>query len=217
MAYLNGHSLTVWKQGEGLTASDLNANFAALADLVERAMAQALQPDAAAVGLEMRLGRLEERVAALEDLTAMHARQRNEREYAPLSSMGAVLMTLNQLRRVLEAAVERIDRVHADLGIDHDDLARRLARIEQQPDSATEADFTALARDHKRLAAVEQTLLGQVIGLRAELAYVRKIAEGSDRESNRKDYAPMAYFGAMLQRINEMEKRLPPEGGHDAG
>jgi hypothetical protein len=209
VSHLNGHSLVVWKKGDQLTSDHLNQNFAALADWVERAMAQALQPDAAAVGLEMRLGRLEERVTALEHLTAMHARQRNEREYAPLSSMGAVLVTLNQLRRALEAAVERIDQMHADLGIDHDDLARRIARLEQQPDSATQEDFAALEKDHKRLAAVEQTLLGQVIGLRAELAYVRKVAEGSDRESNRKDYAPMAYFGHLMQRIKEIEERLP--------
>jgi FKBP-type peptidyl-prolyl cis-trans isomerase len=209
MAYLNGHSLTVWKQGDRLLSTDLNHNFGVLADLVERAMAQALQPDAAAVGLEMRLGRLEERVAALEHLTAMHARQRNEREYAPLSSMGAVLVLVNEATRKTEQVIARLTELLADRAIEYENFNRRLHRVEQQPDSATQEDFAALAADHKRLALTEDMLLAQVSGLRHELIYTRRIAEGKDREANRKDYAPMAYFGHLMQRIKELEARLP--------
>lgn len=209
MAHLNGHSLKTWKKGDGLTADALNGNFLALADRVETAMAQALMPDPAAVGLEMAIGRLADRVAALEHLTAMHARQRNEKEWAPLSHLGALVTLVNQATRKLEDATRRIDETHAGLAVDHDDLHRRIARIEQQPDSATQEDFTVLARDHERLALKEHMLLAQVIALRHEVRVLRDLATAKDRVANRLEFAPMSYVGFVLQRLKELEARLP--------
>lgn len=211
MAHLNGHSLTKWSKGDQLRAIDLNGNFAALADMAHAAMAQAMMPDPAAVGLEMAIGRLTERIAALEHLTAMHARQRNEKEWAPLSHLGGLVVLVNQATRKLEEATRRIDETHASLAVEHDDLDRRIARIEQQPDSAAQEDFSILARDHERLALKEHMLLAQIIALRHETSILRELALGHDREANRREYAPMSYVGAILQRLAEMEKRLPPE------
>lgn len=209
MAHLNGHSLKTWKKGDGLTAIDLNVNFAALADMAERAMAQALMPDPANVALEMRLAQQQQRIEALEHLTAMHARQRNEKEWAPLSHLGALVVLVNQATRKLEDATRRIDETHASLAVEHDDLDRRIARIEQQPDSAREEDFTVLARDHERLALKEHMLLAQVIALRHEVRVLRDLATAKDRVANRLEFAPMAYVGHLLQRIREIEARLP--------
>lgn len=209
MAHLNGHSLTRWSKGDGLTADALNGNFAALADMAHAAMAQAMMPDPAAVGLEMALGRLAERVTALEHLTAMHARQRNEKEWAPLSHLGALVTLVNNAQRNLEDAVRRIDETHAALAVDHEDLHRRLLRIEQQPDAAAKEDFVVLAGDHERLAVKEHMLMAQIIALRHEVSILRELALGRDRQANRLEFAPMAYVGHLLERIRGIEARLP--------
>lgn len=209
MGHLNGQSLKTWKKGDGLAAIDLNQNFAALAGRIEAAMAQALMPDPANVGLEMRLGRLLERVGALEELTALHARQRNEKEWAPLSHLGAVLTRVNDLQRKLEDAVFRIDEACARLGVDHEDIHRRMARLEQQPQPAREEDFVVLADHHERLRVKEHMLLAQVIALRHEVSILRRLALGRDRVANRLEFAPMAYVGHLLERIRGIEARLP--------
>lgn len=99
MGYLPDHGLTVWRQGDQLSAATLNANFAVLLEYVEQALTQALTPDAAVVALEMRLGRLEERLAALEGMAAMHERQRNEKQYAPLATVAHLLQRLEKLEQ----------------------------------------------------------------------------------------------------------------------
>lgn len=209
MAHLNGHSLTRWNKGDQLRADALNGNFAALADMAHAAMAQALQPDPANVALEMAIGRLAERIAALEHLTAMHARQRNEKEWAPLSHVGAIVVLVNELRRHVDKAILRIDELHAALVCDHDDLHRRIARIEQQPEAAHKEEFTVLAAQHERLALKEHMLLAQVIALRHETSILRDLALGRDRQANRLEFAPMAYVGHLLERIRGIEARLP--------
>lgn len=211
MAHLNGHNLTTWGKGDQLRAIDLNGNFATLADRIEYAMATALMPDPAAVSLEMQLAAQAKRIEALESLTSLHARQRNEKEWAPLSHLGALVTLVNQACRQLEEATRRIDETHAGLAVDHDDLNRRIARIEQQPDSASHEDFTVLARDHERLALKEHMLLAQVIALRHEVRVLRDLASAKDRVANRLEFAPMSYVGFILQRIKEIEVRLPAE------
>lgn len=207
MGHLNGHTLQRWNKGDQLAAEQLNGNFAAVFDMAEAAMAQALQPDPANVALEMRLARLEKRVAALESLTAMHARQRNEKEWAPLSHLGAVLLRVNDMQRQVEHAVARLEELYVGTATDHDDLHRRLLRIEQQPEAAPKEDFTALSLDHDRIALKEHMLLAQVIALRHEVSILRDLALGKDRQANRLEYAPMAYVGHLLQRIREIEER----------
>lgn len=203
--HLNGPELKTWKKGDGLGATDLNGNFAVLADRIERVMVQALMPDQANVALEMRLRTLAERITALEHLTAMHARQRNEREWAPLSHVGALVVLVNNLRADLERAVRRLDEMHASLGSEHLDLDRRILRIEQQPEAAREEDFAALVSDHKRIAEKEHMLLSQVIALRAEVTILRSLTMGHDREANRMEYAPLSTVAHLLQRIMALE------------
>lgn len=207
MGHVNGHALTKWSKGDQLRAIDLNQNFATLADRIEHAMATALMPDPANVALEMRLAAQERRIAALESLTAMHARQRNEREWAPLSHVGALVVLVNQLRTDLERAVLRLDQMHASLGSDHLDLDRRILRIEQQPEAATEEAFTALVRDFKRIAQKEHMLLSQIIALRHETRILRELALGHDRQANRLEFAPLSTVGHLLQRIMALEAK----------
>lgn len=205
MAHLNGRALQTWKRGDGLTADALNSNFATLADRIEHAMATALMPDPAAVGLEMSLGDIKKRLATVEYMLTLHARQRNEREWAPLSHLGALVVMVNDLQRKLEEAVLRLDQMHASLGSDHLDLDRRLARLEQQPEAATEEAFAALVRDHKRVALKEHMLLAQIIALRHETRILRELALGHDRLANRKEYAPLSTVAHLLQRIMALE------------
>jgi len=205
MAHLNGRALTTWKKGEGLAAADLNGNFALLADRIESTMARAVMPEPAVVDLEMRHAAVAQRVQRLEELTAMHARQRNEREWAPLSHLGALVTMVNEVHAKFEAACRRIDETHAGRGVEHDDLHRRLQRIEQQPDSATQEDFAALAFDHERLALKEHMLLAQVIALRTEVTLLREMTMGHDREANRREYAPLSMVAHLLERIMKLE------------
>lgn len=205
MAHLNGPALKTWKKGDGLGATDLNGNFGILADRIERVMAEALMPDPANVSLEMRLATQAKRIEALEHLTAMHARQRNEREWAPLSHVGALVVMVNNLQRKLEKAVARLDQVHASLGVDHDDLDRRLARLEQQPEAADKESFGALVRDHERVALKEHMLMAQIIALRHETRILRELTMGHDRQANRMEFAPLSTVGHLLQRIMALE------------
>ena len=207
MAHLNGQSLKAWSKGDGLAAIDLNSNFAILADRIERVMVQALMPDQANTDLQMRHAALTERIGRLEDLTSMHARQRNEKEWAPLSHLGALVTMVNETNRRFEDACRRIDGMHARRGVEHEDLGRRLARIEQQPDSATQEDFAALARDHERLLLKEHMLLAQVIALRHEVSLLRELALGHDRNANRMQFAPLATVAHLLGRIMKLEQR----------
>src|SRR5215471_3798680 len=205
MAHLNGQALQTWNKGDSLTADALNANFQIIAGRIERVMARALMPDAASTNLQMRMRAIVERIGRLEDLTAMHARQRNEREWAPLSHVGALVTMVNEVNRRFEDACRRIDQMHAGKAIEHEDLNRRLQRFEQQPDAAREEDFAALARDHERLALKEHMLLSQIIALRAEVRIVRELALGHDREANRKEYAPLSTVAHLLERIMKLE------------
>jgi len=205
MAHLNGQALQTWNKGDSLTADALNANFQIIADRLERVMAQALLPDAANTDLQMRMRAIVERIGRLEDLTAMHARQRNEKEWAPLSHLGALVTMVNEVNRRFEDACRRIDEMHTRRGVEHEDLDRRLQRFEQQPDSASEEDFIALARDHERLALKEHMLLAQVIALRHEVGLLRQMAMGHARNRNEIEYAPMSTVGHLLSRIMKLE------------
>jgi len=207
VGHLPDNGLTVWERGTQLTAEALNSNFAILRADAEQALAQALLPDPAVVGLEMRLGRLEERLERIEGMLAMHERQRNEREYAPLASLGGVLLRLDGLQRVTEDAVARLEAAQAAAETMHHDQHLRLSRLEQQPEAATAAEHRALRRAQERSAHTADAALGQAIGLRQEVGAVRRIAEGHDRIANRREYAPLATVAHLLQRLQKLEQQ----------
>src|SRR5215475_13996625 len=206
MAHLNGQALQTWNKGDSLTADALNANFQIIADRLERVMAQALSPDAANTDLQMRLRALVERIGRLEDLTAMHARQRNEKEWAPLSHLGALVTMVNEVNRRFEDACRRIDEACARVGVENDNLDRRLNRLEQQPDAAAEEDFAALVLDHERLALKEHMLLAQIIALRHEVSLLREMTMGHARQRNEIEYTPLSTTAHLLQRIQKLEE-----------
>lgn len=209
MAHLNGHKLERWDKGDRLTAEGLNHNFATLAEIAEAALLHARTPDQTVVRLEMTTGRLAERLDVLERLANMHERQRNEKEWAPLSHLGAIVTMVNDLRQQVEAAIARLDEAHAEIGTLHDDLERRLLRIEQQPDAAADAEFQSVALDHKRLALEQKGMLAQIVALQDQMQTLTDWALGKDQRVNRVEYAPLAYFGELVRRIEKLEARVP--------
>jgi len=207
MGHLADNGLLVWDRGEPLAAADLNGNFAILREYAERALSQALTPDAAVVALEMRLGRLEARLDRVEHMLTMHERQRNEREWAPLSHLGGVLQRVDRLQQSVETAVARLEQMFATTDKIHNDQHLRLSHLEQQPEAATLEQFQTLAAEHHDTAQKAHVSLGQAIGLRAEVAHVRRIAEGHDREANRREYAPLSTVAHLYERILKLEER----------
>jgi hypothetical protein len=208
MSHLPDIKLPTFKPGTPLRAADLNDGFTAVLNLLEIAMATALTPDPAAVGNEVAIAHHDQRIAALEGLVAMHARQRNEREVTPLAYTAAIMQQVRELREPMQDAQRQLLAAHAEIRGAHEDLGRRLARIEQQPEAASQEDHDALFKDHQRLMELERTLLAQVIGLRSEVMVLQKLATGHDRVANRMEFTPLAMGAHLLQRIMEIEKRL---------
>lgn len=209
MGHLPDSNLVQFKAGTPLTAAALNANFLTLLALLEGLALEARTPDPVVVELEAREAALEARVKDIERLTAMHARQRNEREWAPLSHLGAVITLVNDLRRDLETGVSKLAGIYAELMRERGDHERRLARLEQQPEPALQEEFAPLQADHERLAQKEHMILAQVIAIRHEMQVVTKLAMGHDRKANRLEFAPLSTIGHILQRLREIEARLP--------
>jgi len=207
MGHLPDHNLCVWRTGEQLTAEALNGNFAILRADAERALSQALTPDPVVVALEMRLGRLEARLDRVEGMLEMHARQRNEREWAPLSTLGGVLQRVDGLQQSVEAAVARLEEMFGTINDIHDDQQGRLARLEQQPEAATLAQFSKLEILHEDTAKKARSSLAKATALQRETADVRRIAEGHDRIANCREYAPLAALGQLLERLEKLEQR----------
>ena len=170
-------------------------------------MVAALQPDPAGVGNEVKLANHAHRIDALEGLVAMHARQRNERDTAPMAYVAAVMQQVRELREPVQETGKKLLRAHERAEALHDGQHERLSRLEQQPEAATKEDHDSLVQEHRRLAQTERMLLAQVIALRHEVGILREVALGHDREANRREYAPMATVAHLLQRIMELEKR----------
>jgi len=207
MAHLNGQALQIWNKGDSLTADALNANFQIIADRLERVMAQALLPDAANTDLQMRMRAIVERICRLEDLTAMHARQRNEKEWAPLSHLGAVLVRVAQLQQSVEDAVARLEAAHGEIIATHDSQHVRISRLEQQPEPATAEAHNELAYLHASTMQKAKMALGQAIALRHEITILRALALGHDRQANRLEFAPLSTVAHLLERIMKLEAR----------
>jgi hypothetical protein len=208
VSHLPGIALKTWRRGESLSAEALNTNFTAILGLIEVVMHAALSPDPAGVANEVKLAKHDDRLTALEHLTAMHARQRNEREVTPLAYTAAIMQQVRDLREPVEAAQNQLLAAHVAIKDKHEDLGRRLARIEQRPDAASQEDHDALFKEHQSIAQTLPMLLAQVSALRHEMGVVTKLATGHDRLANRLEFAPMSTMAHLLQRIMEIERRL---------
>lgn len=211
MSHLPDIALKTWKRGDGLAAADLTANFEKLLGLIDICMHAALTPDPAARALEPKLSAAEERLDRIEQMLAMHARQRNEKEWAPMAHVAGVMQLVQTLIGPMRDHAERLLAAQHKAQTLHDDLERRLARLEQHPDYALAEDHAGLAQAHRALKTQADMTLGQATALRAELMYLRKLQEGNERLRNEKQYMPLATGGALLQRIMDIEKRLPVE------
>lgn len=209
MAHLPPIGLKVWAKNERLSAADLNRNFAALLDAVDIVMNAALMPDGVGVQNEIALAEHRDRIARLEGMVQLHARQRNEKEWAPMAHLGAVMQMVLELRGPVSERADGLLAAQAEARTQHDNVARRVARLEQQPESATQEDFTALAQEFQRIAAKEHMLLAQIIALRHEVGLLRKMAMGHARERNEIEYATMAHLGAVLQMVKDLAARVP--------
>ena len=208
MGHLPATSLVTWKPGDKLSAQALNQNFLAILALLEALAREIRTPDPVVVALENRVAALERRAAGLEQLTSLHARQRNEREYAPLAHLGALVQMVNDAYRHFGGVAKRVEDEGLRVGLREDDLDRRLARLEQQPEFATQEAFAPVAKEYERIALKENMLLAQVIALRHEVRIVTELAVSHDRLANRKEYAPLSMIGHLLQRIKDIEARL---------
>jgi hypothetical protein len=210
MSHLPDIKLRIFEARKPLAAADLNGNFTTLLNLIEVAMVAALQPDPAGVGNEVKLGNHEHRIAAIEGLVAMHARQRNEKEWAPMAHLTAVMQQVRELREPVQNAQKQLLRAHARAEALHDGQHERISRLEQQPEAATKEDHDALFKEHRSVAEIQRMVLAQVIALRHEVGILREAALGHDREANRREYAPMATVAHLLRRIMDLEKRRCP-------
>jgi hypothetical protein len=213
MSHLPDLRLPEFKKGQPLSAADLNKGFALLQGAVEIAMHAALTPDPAGVGNEVKLTAHATRLDAIERMLAMHERQRNEKEWAPLAHVAALMQLMLEIRGPLAAKADALQEAHAEALALHADVVRRVQRLEQAPEYAMQADHQALADDCAGVAQKAHIAMVQAVALRQEVAGLRKLALGHDRLANRMEYAPLSTIGHLLQRIREIEARLPEETG----
>ena len=209
MSHLPDIALAKFEAKKPLRAEDLNRNFAILLGAIEVCMHAALSPDAATNANEVHIAAHGDRLDMLERMQMMHERQRNEKAWAPLAHVAALMQLMLEIRGPLDDRARELLAAQDEARGQHDDLARRLQRLEQQPEPALAEDFQALAKDCDTIAQKAHIALTQAVALRQEVGQLRKLALGHDRLANRMEYAPLSTVGFILQRIREIEARLP--------
>lgn len=197
------------EKGKQISASGLNGNFRKLAELLLELQISERTPAPVVVDLEVALAKLEERTKTLEKLSAMHERQRNEREYAPLSSVGALLVRMNQLQERFDEAVKKLEQMTGEIIVTHDGHEDRLKTIEARGELATVEQLNGFleeldkAREYARLALQQSTELRRTTN-----ALTKAMASPSpDRALNKPEFAPMAYIGHILSRLAALEAK----------
>lgn len=211
MSHLPDLKLTTFERGKPLAAAELNHNFALLLGAIETAMVTALSPDPAAVQSEVHIAAHARRLDTLERLQLMHDRQRNEKQWAPLAHVAALMQLMLEIRGPLSDRADELLAAQGEARTQHDGLARRVQRLEQQPEPASREDCEALAKEVTRLSLFEHNLLVQVHALRRETHTLIEMAKGHARQRNEMEYAPLAVAGHLLQRVKDIEARLPKE------
>lgn len=202
-------ALPRFEKGKPLNAADLNSAFQILLGAIEVCMHAALTPDAATNANEVHIAAHADRLDMLERMQMMHERQRNEKAWAPLAHVSALMQLMLEIRGPLAAKAEQLqDAQEAVLQL-HADVVRRVQRLEQAPEYAEKADHAALAADCDSIAQKAHVAMVQAVALRQEVGQLRKLALGHDRLANRMEYAPLSTVGHLLQRIREIEARLP--------
>lgn len=202
-------ALPRFEKGSPLNAADLNNAFQLLLGAIEVCMHAALTPDAATNANEVHIAAHGERLDVLEHMQMMHERQRNEKAWAPLAHVAALMQLMLEIRGPLAAKAEQLQQAQAEVLQLHADVVRRVQRLEQAPEYAEKADHEALSKDCEGIAQKAHLAMVQAVALRQEVGQLRKLALGHDRLANRMEYAPLSTVGHILQRIREIEARLP--------
>lgn len=195
--------------GKPISSSGVNDNFREImGHIVDQSIALRT-PAPVVVDLEVALAKLEARTKTLEELSALHARQRNEREYAPLSSVGALLVRMNQLQERFDEAVRKLEQMAGEIIVTHDGHEDRLKTIEAKGELATVEQLNGFleeldkAREYARLALQQSTELRRTTN-----ALTKAMASPSpDRALNKPEFAPMAYIGHILSRLAALEAK----------
>lgn len=204
--------LHLWASGDSLQASDLNANFLLLLGLIGTATAEARQPDEIAETVCAWSVEADERLEALENHAKGTERERNLRQYAPLALIGSLQRQIAALSGPIQQECERLRAEIATQRQSEGHVAARVTALEDRPHPATAPtveQFAALQKELKQAQAEARTAFGQVAGLRAELAALRKLVTDPDRGTqNKRLYAPLAAVGQLLHRIAAIEARL---------
>lgn len=209
MSHLPDIALTKFEAKKPLRADDLNRNFAILLGAIEVCMHAALTPDAATNANEVHIANHAARLDAIERMLTLHERQRNEKAWAPLAHVAALMQLMLEIRGPLAAKAEQLQQAQVEVLQLHADVLRRVQRLEQAPEYAMAADHKALAADCDTIAQKAHVAMVQAVALRQEVGQLRKLALGHDRLANRMEYAPLSTVGFILQRIREIEARLP--------
>lgn len=210
MGHLPDHiRLRTWRSGDQFpSAAELNAEFGTVFAAAELAMAQAREPDQGAQEALERVGQVELRLALLETHEAATERERGLRQYTPLAAHAILARQISQLAGPLQ---ERAAGLHARCA-DMDTLTARLETLESAPPpppAASPDEVMLLRKEMQRARAEANLALGQLAGLRSEIAAMRQLVTDPDRGANRKQYAPLAAFAMLLRRIEALEAKAP--------
>lgn len=173
MSYIEQPALYELKDRQPISASGVNANFRTVVELIGTAVMTVRTPGAIINGLEVKVADLEQRTKILENLSAMHARQRNEPQYAPLSSLGAVLMRVDALQRSVEDAVVRLEKALAAAESLSANQHARLAALEARPAMASRHEVLDLAQLHDQTVQIATNAMRQAMSLRREVMELR--------------------------------------------
>lgn len=209
MSHLPDIRLPRFEKGRPLNAADLNNAFQLLLGAIEVCMHAALTPDAATNANEVMIAAHGDRLDMLERMQMMHERQRNEKAWAPLAHVAALMQLMLEIRGPLVARAEQLHEACSDIRQLHAELVRRVQRLEQAPEYAMQADHEVLAADCERIAQKAHIAMVQAVALRQEVGVLQKMMAAHERQRNEKQYMPLSTGGHLLQRIREIEARLP--------
>lgn len=196
-------------RGKEIHAQGVNENFMLLYQLIGEVARMVRTPEPVVTALEKHVIELAGRLDSVENLSQLHARQRNEKEFAPLASVGALLVRMNQLQEHFDAAVKKLEHMAAELLVTHDDHEFRLKRLEEyeHPTIAQHEELEAAitkATEYARIALQQSTELRRTTN-----ALTKALASPApDRALNRTD-PQMAYIGHILSRLKALEDKVP--------
>lgn len=197
-------------RGKEIYAQGVNENFAVLYQLIGEVARMVRTPEPVVTQLEKHVIELADRLDSVENLSALHARQRNEKEFAPLSSVGALLVRMNQLQEHFDAAVKTLEHLTGELLVTRDGQEARIKKLEQHPHPTMAQHEELLAQVTKAVEYARLALQASTELRRTTNALTKALASPApERALNQPQYASMAYIGHILQRLKALEDKVP--------